>query len=176
MPLDILLDQSRWGELDITGFMSHHSKEIREPEMVKCAKALRSEHGFSSVGTVGFCYGGWAVFRLGAKEHDPKLVDCITLAHPTFLTEKEMSDISVPVQINAPEIDPVFTPELKEFALREIPKQNVPFDYQYYPGLVHGFATRVDPEKKNEVAGMERAKNVMVNWLRLWLHETAKAD
>lgn len=173
--MDILLDQSRWGELDIPGYMNRQSKEIREPEMVNCVKALRSEHIFSFVGAVGFCYGGWAVFRLGAQEHNPPLVDCVTLAHPTFLTEKEMTEIAVPVQINAPEIDPMFTKELKEFALKEIPKRNVPFDYQHYPGLIHGFATRVDPEKKNEVAGMERAKNAMVNWLRLWLHETTKA-
>ena len=40
-------------------------------------------------------------------------MDCISTAHPSWLTEEEIEGVGVPVQILAPEIDPVFTPELK---------------------------------------------------------------
>ena len=52
---------------DHDGFTARHSKAIRGPELVACAKALREEHGFKKVGAVGFCFGGWAVLSLGAK-------------------------------------------------------------------------------------------------------------
>jgi dienelactone hydrolase len=129
------------------------------------------------VGAVGFCYGGWAVFRLGDRaynndneEKTTKLVDCISTAHPSWLEKEEIEKVGVPVQILAPEIDPVFTPELKEFSNRVIPALGVPYDYQYFPGLEHAFATRGDPAKEGERRGMERAKNGVVNWMREWLH------
>ena len=40
-------------------------------------------------------------------------MDCISTAHPSWLTKEEIEGVGVPVQILAPEIDPVFTPELK---------------------------------------------------------------
>lgn len=55
------------GKLDLQSFIGRHSKEIRFPEISGCAKALKQDHGFKKVGAIGFCYGGWAVFQLGAK-------------------------------------------------------------------------------------------------------------
>lgn len=48
-------------------FIGRHSKDIRFPEIETCAKSLKQEHGFKKLGAIGFCYGGWAVFQLGAK-------------------------------------------------------------------------------------------------------------
>ena len=52
---------------DLGAFLGRNSKEIRGPEIFACAKALKQELTFQKVGIIGFCYGGWAVFRLGAK-------------------------------------------------------------------------------------------------------------
>jgi hypothetical protein len=59
--------------------MQRNSKPIREPQIIGCAKALRSLH--RRTGAIGFCYEEWAVFRLGAKGNN--LVDCISTAHPS---------------------------------------------------------------------------------------------
>ncbi|KAK3172115.1 hypothetical protein OEA41_004200 [Lepraria neglecta] len=48
-------------------FIGRNNKEKRFPEISGCAKALKRDHGFKEVGAIGFCYGGWAVFQLGAK-------------------------------------------------------------------------------------------------------------
>ena len=37
------------------------------PEIEAYVKSLKQEHGFKKVGAIGFCWGGWAVFQLGAK-------------------------------------------------------------------------------------------------------------
>jgi len=74
------------------------------------------------------------------------------------------------VQILAPEHDPVFTPELKAHANSVIPTLNVEYDYQYFPGLKHGFSTRGDQSDPKQKQGLERAKNAAVGWFAQMLH------
>lgn len=149
--------------------MERNSKAVRGPEMKALARFLRTKH--RRIGAIGFCYGGWAVFQLGGQSagDDGPLVDCISAAHPTFLEKEEMSDVAVPVQMIAPEKDPKFTEELKAFAVLEIPKRGVPFDYQYFPGLEHGFAVRGNRQDEDETKGLERAMRAAVSWFREWL-------
>lgn len=137
------------------------------PEIFECARVLRSR--YQRTGAIGFCFGGWGAFRLGARGN--KLVDCISTAHPTNLEKEEIQNVRVPVQIMAPEFDPQFTEGLKAFSNQTIPTLGVPYDYQYFPGLEHAFAIRGDPAKVNERMGMERAKNAAVLWFRQWLHQ-----
>jgi len=60
-------DPEKAKQFDLMAFIGRNSKEKRFPEMTACAKALKQEHGFKKLGVIGFCYGGWAVFQLGAK-------------------------------------------------------------------------------------------------------------
>lgn len=168
LPSEILSKgPSKWGPLDLPSFIARNTKDIREPEIITFAKALREQH--QCIGAIGFCFGGWAVFRLGAKSHN-NLVDCISTAHPSWLTHNEIEGVGVPVQILAPEIDPVFTPELKEFSNRVIPSLGLDYDYQHFPGLEHAFAVRGNRTNKAEMEGLERAKNAAVYWFKQWLH------
>ena len=82
-----------------------------------------------------------------------------------------MQNVGVPAQVLAPEHDPTFTPELKAFANEVIPTLGVPYDYQYFPGLEHAFATRGDQKNPKEMKGMLRAKNAVVLWMKEFLHE-----
>ncbi|KAK5136317.1 hypothetical protein LTR08_003690 [Meristemomyces frigidus] len=146
--------------IDIPGFFAANSKQIRQPEIFSCARALRAQH--AKVGAVGYCFGGWACFRLGAKELH--LVDCISVAHPSLLEKSEIDNLSVPTQIIAPEHDYLLTPELKEYCNTTIPRLGVAYQYDFYPGLEHGFAVRGDPEDVRTKVGLERAKNAVVMW------------
>lgn len=159
--------EDRWDEIDLPAFIGRNGKDTRRAEIFDCARNLRSQ--YKRVGVVGFCWGGWAVFQLGAKENGG-LVDCISTGHPTFLEKSEIEAVGVPVQILAPEFDERFTPELKEHANRVIPSLGLPYDYQYFPGLTHGFANRGDPKKEGERKGMVRGKNAATVWFQQWLH------
>ena len=108
------------------------------------------------------------MFRLGAKSNP--LVDCISTAHPSLSTKEEVEALGVPTQIIAPETDTQLTPEMKDFVNKTIPTLGLEYDYQYFPGLVHGFATRGDHRNHLQKNGLERAKNVAVNWLIQYLH------
>lgn len=155
-------------KFDLMEFIGRNSKEIRFPEIKANAIALKKELGFKKVGAIGFCYGGWAVFQLGAKSNP--LVDCISMAHPSMCTEEEIAAVGVPVQINAPEMDTMFTQEMKDFCNNTIPSLGVEYDYQYFPGLAHGFATRGDMSDPAQKKGLERAKNAAVHWFQTVSH------
>ena len=167
-------DASQWAELDLPTFRKNNTKAIRTPEITSFAQHLRTQH--RRIGAIGFCYGGWAVFHLGSKSNSPPLVDCISTAHPTWLTKEEMANVGVPVQIVAPEKDSEFTEELKMYAVTEIPRLGVPFDYQYFPGLKHGFVTRGDQEDEEERRAVGRARRAAVAWLREWLVEVEREE
>ena len=157
-------------KFDMMAFLDRNSKEIRYPEISAGATKLKKEHDFKKVGAIGFCYGGWVVFQLGAKSNP--LVDCISMAHPSGMTQAEIEAVGVPVQILAPEHDPMLTPELKAFCNKTIPTLGVEYDYQYFPGLVHGFATRGDKNDPVQKKGLERAKNAAVYWFQTVSHST----
>ncbi|GME44837.1 dienelactone hydrolase family protein [Neofusicoccum parvum] len=169
----LLAGPAHWGpELDVAGFVARNAREVREPEVVACARALRAEAGFERVAAVGFCYGGWAVFRLGAREWgDERLVDCVCAGHPSLLTEADVDGVGVPVQVLAPEVDPAFTAELKRYTFGRLMELGVPFDWQHFPGVEHACLVRGDPERVGEREAMVRGRNAAVAWLRQWLHD-----
>lgn len=166
LPPELILDSGQWDKLDLPNFGKRNNKTTRMPEIYECAKELKSK--YERVGAIGFCFGGWGAFRLAAK--DQHLLDCVSVAHPTDLEEDEIRNLGVPAQIMAPEIDPKFTPELKAFSNATIPTLNLPYDYQFFPGLTHAFAIRGDPGNPQERKGMQRAKDAAVYWFRLWLN------
>ncbi|KAK4207431.1 putative hydrolase [Rhypophila decipiens] len=167
---DLINNKAEWDKLDLPSFMARNSKPIRGPQAASFAKFLRTSAGHKHLGAIGYCFGGWVAFQLGAGgDCNPSLVDCIVAAHPTFLTEDEIRAVKVPVQIIAPEVDPIFTEELKAFAQAEIPKLGVPFDYQFFPGLEHGFSVRGNRENEAEMRGLSRAMRAAAGWFREWL-------
>jgi dienelactone hydrolase len=167
-----------FNKLDLPGFLKRNARSVREPEILAYARALRASGQYDKIGAIGFCYGGWAVFRLGAEEFvDPAsgrpLVDAISTGHPSLLTEKDVEELSVlvPAQLIAPEFDHVYTPEMKHFTFTTLLKRNVPFEYQHLPGVEHGCLVRGDANKNGERAAMVRGKNAAVTWFKQWLHE-----
>ena len=160
------LERAAFGEIDLHGFVGRHSKEIREPEILECARKLRKE--YSKVGAIGYCYGGWVVFRLAAAEHEG-LVDCVVAGHPSLLTKDEIDNAAMPVQIQAPEIDAAYTEELKTHTFHTLQKNGVAFDYQHFPGVEHSCLTRGSPKVDKEREAMARGKNAAVAWFRQYL-------
>lgn len=161
-----LLINDQWDKIDLAGFGYRHRREVREPEIFECARALRQQ--YKKLGAVGYCFGGWAGFRLGGAS---KLVDVVSVGHPSLLTKEDIDGITVPVQVLAPEIDPVYTPELKLHTFQTVPARGVPLDYQHFPGVVHACLVRGDERKPGEQAAMIRGKNALVAWQSQFLKE-----
>jgi dienelactone hydrolase len=158
-------DPEKRKDFDIAAFVAKHSKDVRFPEMLANAKELKAS--YPKVGAIGYCYGAWACFRLGA---DPALIDAVSVAHASLVEKSEIDALKVPVQIQAPENDFAFTPELKEYANKVVPTLGVPYEYVYFPGLQHGFASRGDVNDKVQKDGLERSKRSAVAFFTEFLH------
>ncbi|KAF2018104.1 endo-1,3-1,4-beta-D-glucanase [Aaosphaeria arxii CBS 175.79] len=165
IPESTLTDPAKRAEVDVPAFLGKNSKAVRWSEIESAAKALKAE--YPKLGAIGYCYGGWAITRLAAQKD---LVDAVSTAHPSLLEKSEIDAVKVPLQFLAPETDQLFTPELKEYANKVIPTLGVPYEYVYFPGLVHGFATRGDRNNKLQKDGLERAKRSAVNFFNEFLH------
>lgn len=70
------------------------------------------------------------------------------------------------MQICATDNDPYLSGELIEYINKVIPTLNIEYDYQFFPGLMHGFASRADTKDPKQVKALERAKNATVSWLQ----------
>jgi dienelactone hydrolase len=160
-----LSDPAKRDKFNLPAFLGRNSKDIRFPEIKSVAQALKSQ--YPKVVGIGYCYGGWAQFQLGA---DLSLIDAISVAHPSGLTKEEIDNVKVPVQILAPEADPLFTQEFKDYANKTIPALNVAYEYVYFPGVSHGFASKGDPNDKLQKYSLERAKRSAVNFFNEHLH------
>lgn len=78
----------------------------------------------------------------------------------------EIDAVAVPTQFIVSEFDGMFTEEFKRHALAVLPTLGVDYDYRYFAGLVHGFATRANLSEPKERAGLERAKDAASAWMR----------
>ncbi|RYP02473.1 hypothetical protein DL765_010739 [Monosporascus sp. GIB2] len=161
----------QWDKIDLPGIMSRNGREIREPEIFDCARELRKKH--KKVGAIGFCYGGWASFRLGAREHNPPLVDCISVGHPSLLTKKDIDEVAVPVQVLSPEHDFTYSLEMRLYTFETLMKLSLPFDYQHFPKVEHGCLVRGDEKHPGEREAMLRGKNAAVAWFKQFLSSAA---
>ncbi|KAI1875062.1 uncharacterized protein JN550_002491 [Neoarthrinium moseri] len=161
------INKGRFHEVDLGGFLTRNSRENREPEIIECARALRAQ--YKKVAAAGFCYGGWACLRLGAKEHQPALVDCIVIGQPSHVVEKDIDEVAVPVQILAPETDMLYTDDLKLHTFVTLQKTGVPFDYHHFPGVEHGCLVRGDETKEGEREAMVRGKTAAIGWIKQYL-------
>ncbi|MCO5571297.1 hypothetical protein L7F22_025035 [Adiantum nelumboides] len=86
-------------------------KRKRQLDSVPRAKQvieLLYKKGFSSVGAVGFCWGGNLVVKL-AKE---KSLKAVVAAHPSFVTVKEIQEAETPINILAAELDTIAIPSI----------------------------------------------------------------
>jgi dienelactone hydrolase len=141
---------------------------------LECARHLRAQ--YPKVGAIGYCYGGWAGFYLASEDHNPAngsqpLLDCLTIGHPSLLTEADIDSVSsrVPIQVLAPEFDAMYVPYLKAKTFKVLREKNNPFEYRHFPGVEHACFIRGDPKKAGERDAMDRGLRAAVSWMSEWL-------
>lgn len=162
---DALSNPEKAKKFDLMGFIGRHNKDVRWQQIKEYAQTLKKQ--YKKVTAIGYCYGAWACFKLGA---DPQLIDAFSVAHPSLVEKAEIDAIKVPVQILAPEHDFAFTDELKKYSLEKLPQLNLPWEYIHFPSVSHGFAARGDPSDPTQKAALEKAKRDAVKFFSEYLH------
>ncbi|KZV65606.1 alpha/beta-hydrolase [Peniophora sp. CONT] len=151
-------------------WIGRHSPAHNLPRVRNVISELKSE-GVTRFGATGYCYGGRIVFDLVFDDE----VHVAATSHPSLLSvedlERYSSSTSVPLLINACEIDQVFSHD-KQMKAKELFKDSdfkAGFSMPYFEGCTHGFAVRGDMNDPKVKAGKERAFVNTVEWLKKYL-------
>ncbi|KAJ6164961.1 dienelactone hydrolase family protein [Penicillium chermesinum] len=162
---DAMTDPEMRKTFNLGAFLSRNTKEIRWPEIQAAARTLKQQ--YARVVAVGFCYGGWACFKLAAET---SLIDAISVAHPSGLEKSEIENVKVPVQVLAPEHDHEYTELLKMYTFETLAKAAVKWEYIHFPAVGHGFASRGNPADPTQKDAFERAKRSVVHFFNEFAH------
>ncbi|KAL4800149.1 Alpha/Beta hydrolase protein [Aspergillus venezuelensis] len=170
LPHDLLIARKFNEVPDLPGFRARNTRDIREKEIFAVATELRCRHDILLA--IGYCWGGWAAFRLGAEDpHSPlvdqrPLVDGVVVAHPSLLTKSDIDGVIVPTQVLAPEFDPIFNEELKRYTFDSFVRRGIKFDWQHFPGVEHACMSRGNTNKPGEKEALERGMGAVVSWVK----------
>ncbi|KAJ3536780.1 hypothetical protein NM208_g6576 [Fusarium decemcellulare] len=89
-------------------------------------------------------------------------------AHPSFLQDDEVLDISGPASIAAAEIDTLFEPA-RRFEVEGMLNQTAqPYQIALYSGTFHGFGTRANISNPEQKFAKEEAFFQAVRWFKAW--------
>ncbi|KAL4938782.1 hypothetical protein BDV06DRAFT_200146 [Aspergillus oleicola] len=170
LPHDLLI-AGRFNEVpDLAGFRARNTRDGREKEIFDVATELRCRHDILIA--IGYCWGGWAAFRLGAEDphsplaDTPPLADAVIVAHPSLLTKEDIDGVIVPTQILAPEHDPIFNDDLKRYTFDSLVRRGVKFDWQHFPGVEHACLSRGDTSRPGEKEALERGMGAVASWVK----------
>ncbi|KAI0165446.1 putative cytoplasm protein [Hypoxylon sp. FL1284] len=140
-----------------------HTPDGVDPIVSAAIKWLKTEKGVTKLGSVGYCFGAKYVAR-----HFPD-IQVGYFAHPSFVSDEELSGFKAPLSIAAAETDSIFTPELRHKSEVILAKGGFPYQITLYSQTAHGFSVRLETSKKAEKLAKEQAFVQAVNWFDAWL-------
>ncbi|KAF1845916.1 alpha/beta-hydrolase [Cucurbitaria berberidis CBS 394.84] len=127
---------------------------------------MRSKLDVEKIGGVGYCFGGKYVPRFLKASGG---IDAGFIAHPSALTEGEISAIKAPVSIAAGTLDAAFNATAKSRAETILNSNNVTFQSNLYFAAPHGFAVRVNQSIPQQAYAKQASFVQAVTWFDSWL-------
>jgi len=115
---------------------------VTVPAFIKVAKYLRSQRGFTSIGAVGYCYGGGVLSFAGCSP-DADVIDTYSIVHPGGWKFESIENFKRPVFWVFTTEDRSCTEEDRKKAEQLLDKLPVVHKYMTYEAR-HGFAVRGD--------------------------------
>ncbi|KAL2116221.1 hypothetical protein VTJ04DRAFT_10476 [Mycothermus thermophilus] len=141
-----------------------HTKEAVDPIVIDAIKALKEEYGIKRLGAVGYCFGAKYVIR-----HYKNGIDVGYVAHPSFVEEDELAEITGPLAISAAETDAIFPAEKRHRSEEILKKVGQPYQINLFSQVEHGFAVRGDVSIKAQKFAKEQAFLQAVTWFNEYL-------
>ncbi|KAG9241789.1 dienelactone hydrolase [Calycina marina] len=142
-----------------------HTFEAVDPIVEMSIEYLKGE-GYTKIGSVGYCFGAKYVARYMAMS---KGIDVGYMAHPSFVTEEELSAITGPLSIAAAETDQIFTTELRHKSEEILIKTKLPYQINLFGGTEHGFSVRCNLSIPVQKFAKEKAFLQAVAWFDEYL-------
>ncbi|KAH8831545.1 dienelactone hydrolase endo-1-3,1,4-beta-D-glucanase [Flagelloscypha sp. PMI_526] len=136
------------------------------PRLKAWITSLREEKGYTSVGAVGYCYGGILNIQLG----QPGLFESIVCAHPGPFSNEDVQRLASPTVFLCAEDDASF-PKRRRIeveallASRKGKDGAIEYEFNDYEGTAHGFAARPVLAYPEVAKAFGEAKAKTISWL-----------
>lgn len=91
------------------------------------------------------------------------------VAHPSFVEEDELAEITGPLAISAAETDAIFPAEKRHRSEEILKKVGQPYQINLFSQVEHGFAVRGDVSIKAQKFAKEQAFLQAVTWFNEYL-------
>ncbi|KAI3545186.1 dienelactone hydrolase [Colletotrichum filicis] len=178
-----------------TAFLAQHGPNVTDPIIANSIKYLREELGVSKVAVTGYCFGGRYSFRVLAEG---KGADVGFAAHPSLLTDEEITAITSPASVAAAstlksrplssqedtcrrvpglflvidnaavETDNLMSPARRAEVEALLSETGQPFSLAVYGGTSHGFGVRANISDPRQKFGKEEAFFQAVRFFDTW--------
>jgi len=139
----------------------------------KWLKAVRETYGTEAqYSVVGYCFGAPYATQLAATDD----VVAAAFAHPARLTEDHLKKLKKPLLLLCAESDFTFSTESRRRAEDVLIEAKATYHIQLFSGVVHGFATRGDPNVENSRWVKEHAARTVIEWFNRFSRQTCMSN
>ncbi|GAM86528.1 hypothetical protein ANO11243_045420 [Dothideomycetidae sp. 11243] len=153
-------------DFDMAAWRAKHTTADVDPIVSALIAEIKSTHGATRLGALGYCFGAKYVARFMAEG---KGVDVGYMAHPSFVDADEMEAIRGPLSIAAAQTDQIFTEEKRKESEGILKQMEQPWQITLYSHTQHGFSVRGDVSDEKIKFAKEAAFEQAVVWFNRWL-------
>jgi dienelactone hydrolase len=156
-------------------FLFFKRLSLTKRRLTKFLQDLRANEAATlPVGMAGFCWGGkFVVLLCQDAERTPdgrSLVDVGFTAHPSLLSlPADLEPVKLPLGMAIGDCDRAL-PLAGVEKMKTILEEKMPGRYEVviYPGAIHGFAVRGNPESEGGTQQGMQAEDQAVQWFEKW--------
>lgn len=143
-------------------WLVRHREGVTLPLVQKVLEHVRADSATGKIGAVGFCWGGRYAILLGQGD---KPIDAVVANHPSFATDDEIANVTVPTQINVGDADAMMSVDQAKKAKEALGGKSFKAEVNIIPDAVHGFAVRGDQNNDKEKKDKDTAAENTIKFL-----------
>jgi dienelactone hydrolase len=156
-PVHLHLDEAGF---DFSAWVAK-SKQRAKGAFPKWLKEVREIYGTDTkYSAVGYCFGAPFALELAATDD----IVAAACGHPASLTEDHFRNITKPLLLSCAETDPYFPKESRRRAEDILEEVKATYHVQIFSGVLHGFATRGDPQVESSRWAKEKSAQGIIQW------------
>lgn len=149
----------------IPWFLRHKPSQHMAAAMEFVTLLKTSEHGYTKLGAVGYCYGA----KMVAESNASGLTDASAFVHPSLLSDADIASLKTPATFGLAELDKAFSDEMRVRSETKLKEKGVTAEFVVYGGTTHGFAVRGDMKHEATRKGQEGAIAQVSGWFEKYL-------
>jgi len=147
-------EREKWVAKNIFPWVAKTGRPDTKVPIVDIVISALKEQGIENFGAQGYCFGGKATVMLSQQSK----IKCFAVAHPSALKiPEDIELIQTPSLFLCADIDKQLPEASRKQSEEILKRRGMKTEFHFYPGTVHGFATRGNEEDAKVVAAKKSA-------------------